>query len=335
MKASFKPWMRIVVCLTLVLLLSAGLFLGIEYYDRENPDFGNVGRSIGAENMQSITDCEGDTGLLSIDAVDWANSFPGSIAVKLTPTEVLCFGQLRADGTYDPSGYAEKLVGGEWTPVGDIDVTWPQTVVSLEGELIGCYVDPDNPNPDIYQGLRVNLPEYELGAEYRITYLFRRVPDRKLSDELYSVTHTVTIPPRSTKRFDLAGTELLIPDEDSEWVCLRSLIIRVNSGSVPYLASGGIRLERWTGLRWAVVRREDGSAPVYMADLGEVQPLKEYRGYDGRYYDGYYEVPLSWSFDLGHSSGEYRLTIPFCENEDGTGETYTLCLHLNLAEMSK
>ena len=118
MKAPSKPRTRIIVCLALVLLLSAGLFLGMEYYDCENPDFGNVGRSIGVENTQRITDCEGDTGLLSIDAVDWADSVPGSITVKLTPAEVLCFGQLRADGTYDPCGYAEKLVGGEWVPGG-------------------------------------------------------------------------------------------------------------------------------------------------------------------------------------------------------------------------
>lgn len=291
----------------------------------ENPDFGNVPKVAGYGCFEEITDCTGDTDLLTIDAIDWSRSTGGSIAVRTTPSGVLSFCSQPLDSTGHATGdadkrglrgYAEKKVVNSWEYVGEVSIV---TYYSAFGAVPDAGAVALGQFDDwVSRELNLHLPEYEPGTTYRITYFFRNETESGWSDELHTVSHTVSLPKRTNKRFDFislgwsesAGSSIY-PE------------IRVNYGDAPYfLISESYQEYRKNG-RWEQEELFAG-ASQHLGD-GPTVELMSYR-----LPPNHYNLWCRRVFpDSEHPPTDYRLTLVFCDNADGSGERYTLTLYLN------
>ncbi len=310
-----------------------------------NPDFGNVPRVCGVENLQRVRDCVGDTDLLQIDAIDWNASRPGVIKLTTTPRVHLLIrsAAFDDDGTVvgdTCDGFCEKLVDGTWINIGEIEAYLGEHVSNMFTFVSApCELMPGTDKPDWFEKMRVMLPEYEAGATYRLTYYFHEVDDTwgYRSDELYSVSHTVTIPKSSNRRFDLASAGVV-----SKWVeeygggMQIAPIIQVNYGEVPYVQQHLCTVEKREGSRWVKAMCYNGE-PAFVWRHEEdriykqmqVRTLKRVSTNMGR---EYYQVAVSVNISVNDIDALYRVTIPFTEHLDGSGERYTLTLNLRFEE---
>lgn len=304
----------------------------------ENTDFGNVPKVAGYGCLEKIRDCTGDTDLLTIDAIDWSRSTDGAIAVRTTPSGVLSLtsqpldsrGYATGDGDERGlRGYAEKKVDGKWEYVGETDI-WFVAHVSYS-------IWDWEPTPDaffvyihngiremmewVYREIRVFLPEYEPGATYRITYFFRTEIANGWSDELHSVSYTVTLPPQNDKRFDFVS--LGWGSSDGRRIAPE---IRVNYGEAPYLLLDACKIEQKENGRWVESLDDEGESAFWTFGDEPTQALKPCCNLPNHYY-----LPQSyWYIALSRiPCPDYRLTLVFCDNADGSGERYTLTLYLN------
>lgn len=293
---------------------------------RTNPDFGNVPRVAGYGCWEEITDCTGDSDLLTIDAVDWSRSTDGSIVVRTTPACRVAITSCLLDnnsnvilGTGDKrgdSGFIEKRVGGEWVWVGELYANFPANVGIMYGEASPyCYLDSKS-KYTISRELRIRLPEYEPGTTYRLTYFFQAFNEEH---KRCSVTHTVSIPKQTNKRFDFVslgwnalGGETVKPE------------IRINDGNVPFLLLKESMLECKQGNRWieALYDKEPAFRIYKDKVVQELMPCANLANH-------YCVYPQHWDIYVEDGVADYRLTLVFCDNADGSGERYTLTLYLN------
>lgn len=311
----------------------------------ENPDFGNVPKVAGYGCFEEITDCTGDTDLLTIDAIDWSRSTDGSAVVRTTPTQFLVmesegkgidgasFGKRDKRGL---SGFAEKKVGVRWESVGEIWVGSPNGTGVMqssgsggEKRRSGCSLSPNS--GDYFRETRVELPEYDYGATYRLTYFFLEVgEDGRPYDEVHSLSHTVTLPKKSNKRLDfvsLGWEETTSSDVYPE--------IRVNHGEVPYLSLYDCTLEHEQDGQWVESTWKGKSAFFLVPYVDGITPIVKLE--QCKNLENHYRVPRRYSLfisnldgtDSEHPPTDYRLTLVFCDNADGSGERYTLTLYLN------
>lgn len=304
----------------------------------ENTDFGNVPKVAGYGCLEKIRDCTGDTDLLTIDAIDWSRSTDGTIAVRTTPSGVLSLtsqplddeGYVTGDGDERGlRGYAEKKIDGEWEYVGEVGIGY----VAYVGSGFEGFPDPDALLRHVcergyygntrwsYQELRALLPEYEPGVTYRISYFFRSQEDKGWSDEVYTVSHTVTIPERSDKRFDFISLGW-----ESSAGKAYAPEIRVNYGEAPYLLLDACKLENKENGRWVKSLDDDGEPALWIYKDEPTQVLKPCERTPNHYYlfQSYWSTVM-----INPEIPDYRLTLVFCDNADGSGERYTLTLYLN------
>ena len=214
-------------------------------------------------------------------------------------------------------GFAEKLVDGEWEFYCEIYDNSSLPLIpgytpffSYAGEFWHLFT----------------LPWYDPG-EYRVTYYFRQCITRERShyttgDELYSVTHSFTAPEPSGSRFDVIGISFYTGDI---WVTLRA-----NDGEAPYIDGSRCEIERNEKGVWT----SDGIS----AEIANYDPSKQfYRSH----YDYDWMMPDDFErygvyvvkFDGVTREYDYRLTLHFNENEDGSGEQYDLTLNLRFGEV--
>lgn len=302
----------------------------------ENPNFGNVPEMAGYGCWEKIKDCTGDTDLLTIDAIDWSRSTDGSIAVRTTPACLLSLtsqpldskGFATGDGDErGMRGYAEKKVGGSWEYVDEIDI-WFVAYVSYSvmdwgptPDAFFVYVRNNVYETDrqSFREIRVILPEYEPGATYRIHYFFRSQIDKEWSDEVYTVSHTVTLPEQTDKRLDFIS----LGWESSAGKSIAPEI-RVNYGEAPYLLLNACNLEHKEDNRWVKSLFDDEPAFWVLSD----EPTMELSTCQ-RTQNHYYAFQSFWYTVIDPEIRNYRLTLVFCDNADGSGERYTLTLYLN------
>ncbi len=316
-----------------------------------NPGFGNVPEVAGYGCWEEITDCTGDTDLLTIDAIDWSRSTDGSIAVRTTPA---CFLSLTsqpldsegfATGAGDERGkrgYAEKLVGDSWEYVGEIGIEWVVYVfvMSFPGDpprpdSSVAYVRPDSGLT--FRELRVRLSEYKPGTTYRLTYFFRQKIESGWSDECYSVTHTVALPERSDKRLDFISLG---------WECAANTQIRpeirVNRGTPPYLLLEACSLEHKENGQWIETIREKESIPelgLYKSESVFTMLARKYGPTEEllpcSHAPNHYNLEGIWALSIDKEFQNHRLTLVFCDNADGSGKQYTLVLNLDTTMLAE
>lgn len=305
-------------------------------------DFGNVPTVAGYGCFEKITDCTGDTDLLTIDAIDWSRSIDGSLLLNVTPQKTHLYMSSwimnihgESHGSADErgiTGFAEKKVGGKWVYIGEVEVYDNSIVMQSNGsggrKGFGCSIYADNRS---FQEMFARLPEYDYGATYRLTYFFLEIGENGHPyDEVHSVTHTVTLPKKSNKRLDFVSLGWDGPRNTSIYP-----EIRVNYGEAPYLLINECTFEHRQGLRWVESMRHGESAFYISPYLGDVLRLSPCENLENHYQVsggyGYFDLRFSNidGTDPEHPPTDYRLTLVFCDNADGSGERYTLTLYLN------
>lgn len=340
--------MKRLVALVLTIVIIAAVAVCFLRPGDPNPDFGGVPDVCTVTGAVEITDCTGDTDVLTAEEVQWARSGPRWLFVRmsasrnvfLTPYHMVD-GEIVDDGG-SREGVIEKLVNGEWREIADMTPHWADLSETPLG-VVGNYtftlalLSDDNPNRKIMNTLMIPMPEYEAGATYRFTYFFREMLQeypRETGAELYSITHTVTIPAATDKRFDLVnwGLEPIEWQDDDDGTAsgIISPTIRVNSGEAPYLDYNSTEFEVKDGGKWVRAVSES----VYGALNLDLYPDdSDFASLNVTKFDGYYEVsPPQIRLGVDDLSADYRLTLHFTEHPDGSGEQYTLTLRLRFDE---
>lgn len=293
-----------------------------------NPDFGNVERLYTLEGSVKITDCEGDTDIIRATSysLSSARNFCNvtvwfEVDRTLARTSVHYRDGVRVGhGEAERAGMIERLIDGEWVEVD-----------SFSSGLYGAQLSMGSPGYGLisedYPSVGFNLvgmfPEPGL---YRITHYFREDISRELHDyetgtELYTVTHTVEVPEPSGKPFDIYGVMLwnYAPHSDN----YRQVAIHFNFGEKDvYMDRARMTLEKRVGLRWVEVEDVSEDEPSVWSRAAEDDPA------DRRYHA--YHMACIFPY-IDDSAAVYRLTLEFVENEDGSGERYTLTLDLKFS----
>lgn len=120
----------------------------------------------------------------------------------------------------------------------------------------------------VYREIRVILSEYESGATYRINYFLRSQFDKAFYEEVYTVSHTVTLPERSGKQFDFISLGWL---SSSGWRVVPE--IRVNYYEVLYLLLDACNLEQKENGQWVESLDERYTLTLYL----NTELLAEYK----------------------------------------------------------
>lgn len=350
MKQKILAW---IAAIAIVAAVSAAFLRPVDI----NPDFGHVARVYTPHDEIALGDLEGDVDLLRLRS--GAPSYYGlvqNLEVELEATRDIAFtrrhyenGVRISGGDNDFAGSVERWENGEWVYYSDMYITLmvqaivkpePSTILTLgAGEVFFLPVSFDLTQP----------------GHYRLTYYFRELladngetynSNLTTGEELYSVSHTVTIPEPSDKPFDLAAVHI---DElySTFWhVTTVSFAIRSNLAAenyehndVPvwkydhdyigglYLDSAATRLEKRVGLVWTEAPARPGQASAVDDLLSEDS---EHRYVDAMNFDT--AMFTSYVRFYAPDDAVYRLTLEFAENADGSGERYVLTIDLDLSK---
>ncbi len=223
-------------------------------------------------------------------------------------------------------GVAERLKDGE--PIEKYGVF--RSIYNTYG-YSGVEVVDSNPQVlDVMCNLFACTP-----GDYRLTYYFRELIDYDIDeegryvnittgDELYSVSaeQTFTMPEATGKKFDIVNATFAAGQGELK------LVLRSMDGTLPYFADD-ITEEHLGESGWEI--EDDGEthygAMTFSSD--SVYSIREfpYPG-PGAPATAVYYIRFSTPYVVPPFY-EYRLTLTFTENEDGSGEQYTLVLRLS------
>lgn len=224
-------------------------------------------------------------------------------------------------------GTVEKLVDGEWTLVGRIN---PNTYITHSKDDY----------PFIRDGhyYEIAFPLHDPGT-YRLTYNFRKIARHWLfvtSDELYTLSHTVTVPEPSDRKFDVVSVNFS-HSGNSAGV---DLLLRTNDGENPYLYARRTNLEVLKDGRWVSAPANEpftsaveayGQGLVYYSQSRrEKLVLDFHHPFEGQREANYFRVDAN--FDVADPSAQYRLTFDFRDTPHGSGEAYPLTLYLDFSQ---
>lgn len=336
---------KVLVCtvfaLVIAVIAAANIMVELKRSNDPNPDFGMVEKiyTYPQEGIP-ITDCEGDTDILravaygvprNIDDDHLGISFIASRDVALTPN-------IYKDGVYVPSedgvgtmGTIEKYEKGKWVEYGPLFDA--NAYFMIYGARMYPVITHENvEEDDSYSWTDVVFPIDEPG-KYRLTYYFRESIDSNwvspytTGDELYSISHTVTIPKATDKPFDIIALQLNAfhyhKDEQGVWTANVDYVIRPNFGGTLYPDDARRTLEKLVDGEWVEAPVPAGKkyALYTCADDYEYRYLSSTWRKDDNIKEGF-------MFYFNDPNGEYRIKLDYVENEDGSGERYTLTLRL-------
>ena len=294
-------------------------------------DFGNTERTLStaketistAERIP-ISDCSGDTDFIEATSyyfTTWNGApelgvcFSGEHDAAVTE-KVFEDGMQTSRVRFDNPVTMERLEDGEWVDLKNIR---PDKLATVGG-VPDYVVLPCG-------GSRILLPFpiHESGT-YRLTYKMREsTGDYSTGDTLYSISHTVTVPEATDSRFDIVSVDYI--GQGGVYVAIR-----------PNTDGAALYLDRARG---TIEKKSDGGeyTDITDTDVGLSMNLLP-EDDEGRYYDtateprlcGYDDLFMFRQFLTLKDAGEYRLTLFFTRNPDGTGEQYTLRLNLKFGE---
>lgn len=303
--------------------------------EERNADFGYADEVItigtyGSEN--TVEGLSGDTDVVTIETVgfdyglfcgDWPCSLLVTMksdrALALTdsqggPLNICDIERLNEDGTVTACGVGESRNVSPY-------------------ELLMLY-------PNFASGIATNFPFFSEPGTYRVTYYFRNVMNEhfpvkgNLGDEEYELSHTVVVPEITDRPFDLLSLDSLgycpdPPDPDNRrgWAFKTysdtdkkvTLILTLRRNGEKTLFAESSKLEWLKDGKWEEVPAVEGQE----SSVGTLRTHPEED--DERIVrvdaDGYFP----------DTESDYRMTIRFTENEDGSGEEYVLTLNLKFA----
>lgn len=278
-----------------------------------NPDFGYVPNivMIGGDGKSPIGECVGDTDVVRLTQIDYD---VGSFVIYYEASRtVVNTTASYTDGNQSNGKYRaytiERLEDGEWKEIGfgtsSTSFGTLPYVLCHAGEGSLCFVP---------------FPEFFEAGKYRFTYYFRELLDTRYGhqstgQELYTVSHTIDVPKSSDKPFDLISTcwNRWDKDEtyDGDYMTQIALTLRHNTEKALYTC--GAEMETLRDGRWEAYEPE--------------KPISFRNGID-IHEDGATEAILLF-YDFAPPT-DYRAVFHFTENEDGSGERYTLTLRFHI-----
>lgn len=317
-----------VAALTVAALMLAGA-VGCE--EERNADFGYADEVItvgtyGSEN--TVEGLSGDTDIVTIETVGFDYGLfraerPCSIRVVMKNDR--CLAQTDSRGEVDSWDFC------------DIERLNEDGTVTACGAGASRNVSPFDIvvlYPDSTHVIATDFPFFSEPGTYRVTYYFRNVMDenlpvkQNLGDEEYELSHTVVVPEITDRPFDLLsldsrgynpglkrGFEHTYSDTDKKVTLM--LTLRRNGEKTLFAESS--KLEWLKDGEWEEMPAVEGRE-------SSVGTLRSYPEEDDERIvlvraDGYFP----------DTEADYRMTIRFAENEDGSGEEYVLTLNLKLA----
>lgn len=184
------------------------------------------------------------------------------------------------------------------------------------------------------ESMPVCLPNHDPG-EYRVTYSFRELRDgTTVGDELYSVSHTYSVPEASGSPCDVLSVKAALGGFlPADWRDGRvTLRLRGNGGAAPWLDTGSIGWEmKNSSGRWEdVPAPEDGASAEAETSAAYARECDTYCLICGDVFgcgDAIASYP-ALDVHIPERDAEYRLTLRFTENGDGSGGEYVLSLVL-------
>ena len=304
--------------------------------NRVNADFGNVcdvyyysepWYLYNPANEIKIENLEGDTNLLNIRHVYIGTTDASSL--RSTEADILY------DATTDialTAGYYNDgeilsepaVLNSVYKLDADGEWDWYSNSMYAMGVLMmhaGQPIYPVLPSGES-EYTRLTLPVCEPGR-YKCCLYFREAVSNEnfhyeTGLERYSISFEYEIPEASVNRFDLATLTVLEGGES--YGLYVEPTIRANRGKPPYLDRAEGKLEMKTEDGW-----EDISDLLRLCPEYDKRRFTDNDVYGSLSKDRIYTEPLE-------PGGEYRITLCYRENEDGTGERYELTLHLKPAE---
>ncbi len=345
--------------LALMLIMAVLLPSCSKQTEEENTDFGLVGVCSPADTVE-ITDCTGDTDALVATEIlpnvsdgvysdyiqspyveqDSANGL--TLHVRLASVgddSVLLTSTVGDDVPFpdEPFGYIERLgEDGGWTKLSPIEYIYSNALTYLSSVVAEPTALRLTSGLAVEVGIR--FPLHEPGT-YRITYYYRVAEYNGgymgwTYSEPRSISHTVTVPEPSGKKFDLISADIGAHEitDDGSVVLRIGALCRTNDGTLPYQDLLATRLEIYSSGRWAPAPSDGYSAVTGLRDEESENPFYSPAAY-------YTEDPFTGEdvtnvicgtaeVRLADPSARYRLTMEFCENPDGSGERWILTLYI-------
>ncbi len=212
----------------------------------------------------------------------------------------------------DRDGYVTQQIDGEWVTI--YDIGWVGSYPKAESHLIDGAVSKVGfhvPLPALADSSQVTLfyRDCDVDAEGGVT----------TCSELHSLTFQWEPLPRSNKPFDVVELSFF-PNGNPDVLWLRAN----GNAALPYLDQASMCYEKLTDGKWVQCPSEyEYSSEATRYSMGARLEYAHERLTDTAGY-------RVWAGSL--EPGDYRLTATFTENEDGSGEQYTLTLRLRFDE---
>ena len=287
-----------------------------------NPDFGMVRDVYTFTRPETpITDCEGDVDILKAESLVWDRMELNydEAGVRLTASKDIAFTSVPykggkavgAENSY-PKSHVDRLENGEWVEYDGLAVSYASLLMFGEPPYTGLWPGESLRN---LSGIPVSVP-----GTYRVTLYFRESETMEYyeyttGDELYHITFTLTVPEATEKPFDVISAYM---GSRPEYIVGMNVVLRKNDGTGICLDRAKTTLEmlkdgKWQDVSDRVFRSEETASGRYIGDLwtNENKYFCQVRFFE--------EIEPEYP---------HRLTLEFCENEDGTGERFFLTLNL-------
>ena len=289
-------------------------------------DFAHSDKTFSTAERIPISDCSGDTDFIEATSYyfnTWNGEpqlgvcFSGEHNAAVT-VKVFENGTQTSPGVWsDDAVTMERLEDGEWVDLKNIRPYELATVGGVPDYLV---------LPSGESRLLLPFPIHEPGT-YRLTYKMRESISAKGSayttgDTLYSISHTVTVPEATDSKFDIVSADYI--DQAGVYVAIRPNI----DGATLYLdrALGTIEKKTDRGGYDDLTYMSTSDTKLSLLSLDDANRFYDTSSEPRKY--GYDDLFMFRQFLTLEDAGEYRLTLFFTQNPDGSGEQYTLQLKL-------
>ncbi len=234
-------------------------------------------------------------------------------------------------------GKVEKMGADGWQPYFNLELQLGWYAMFSPNDVERCLVTPDDA-----LSFACTLPLWEAGR-YRATIVLREydIEQKCSGDGVYELNFEYNIPERSGGAMDVAYAVLETDERicDGETVGLLKLCLLAN-GNARYVQPDSIRFERDGITDGLSVSTVNGTADILMESY--VSQYNSISAHPSAFYADGVEVDEESRLSVvtlpamvlrGWERGEeYRLSMTFTENPDGSGEQYTLTLRLRFDE---
>ena len=328
---------NILICALLASVIAATAFAEfwvVSHREDLNPDFGLVKeRYTMAEDSREaqwmtqipVRDCTGDTDILKVDYISQYGP-QGEIKVWFTATRdvALTAKQYENGALVDANvgcySVIEHWENGEWVEYKGLDCTF--VIAGVGGINYRKYAVI---TPEQERGIPFCL---ELGkpGKYRLTYYFRDSIDPHdntytTGEELYSISHTFTLPEASNKPFDLITLYLSDSYDGTFWV---NGYIRANGDKPIYWDRCAGSIEKLVDGEWVE------SISEYSVYNHSPDSVSKNIHYIGLHFDRDY-IFFQKNVAVSDPNGEYRVKVEFVSDRNEPQEHYTLTLPIDFS----